>query len=112
VESNQQVRLVNQTGPWIFAVVAIVALASLVIVSSLFGGRFSPGYPPFFFFGWWWILIPLFFGFFFFIRGYWWWNLGGHRSFDPALETLRERFARGEITRQQYDQMRKDLEVR
>lgn len=28
---------------------------------------------------------------------------------DQALETLRQRYAGGEITKEQYDQMRKDL---
>lgn len=33
---------------------------------------------------------------------------GGDR--DPALQILRERFARGEITREQFDEMRQALE--
>ncbi|HZW54905.1 MAG TPA: SHOCT domain-containing protein [Nitrososphaerales archaeon] len=110
---SQQFRRMRQTDALVFAAV-IIAIASLVVIFALFG-RFSlVGYPPFFFFfGWWWILIPLFFFGFFLLRWWWgwgyWWNSGRYYN-DPALETLRERFARGEITKEQYEQMRKDLE--
>ena len=33
---------------------------------------------------------------------------GGHRA-DDAMEILRQRYARGEITREQFEQMKKDL---
>ncbi len=62
----------------------------------------------------WFIFIPVLFLIFFAVRwyfwgGWWWgrrWYYGGY---DPALETLRQRYARGEITKEQYEQMRKDL---
>ena len=41
---------------------------------------------------------------------YWdggWPNDGQHT--DPALETLRERFAKGELTREEYEDQRKTL---
>src|SRR5487761_912171 len=109
MESNQEFSGMKRTAGFIFASV-IIAVGTLIVLSFLFG-RFSPvAYPPFFFFGWW-IFIPLFFFGFFFFR---WWGWGYRwypRSYyyDPALETLRERFARGEITKEQYDQMRRDL---
>ncbi len=112
MESNQDFRRMRRTVRWIFASV-IIAVGTLIVLSLLFG-RFSPaGYPPFFFFGWW-IFIPLFFFGFFFFRWWGWvsWWYSGRRhynDYDPALETLRERFARGEITKEQYDQMRRDL---
>ena len=72
---------------------------------------------PFLGFGW--IFIPLFFIFAFFafrwfLWGGWRWRGGGWhgRYYDPALETLRERFARSEITKERFDSMVKDLEER
>lgn len=37
-------------------------------------------------------------------------RLGGTGRTDRALEILRERFAKGEITKQEFDEMRKALE--
>lgn len=34
----------------------------------------------------------------------------GHEHGDSALEILRQRYARGEITKDDFDRMRKDLE--
>ncbi|MGI0080064.1 MAG: SHOCT domain-containing protein [Nitrososphaerales archaeon] len=110
MQSDKQFRHVRRVTGFVFAAV-VLAVASLIVISIVFG-RLSPPYPPFFFFGWW-IFIPLlFFGFFFFFRfwwgwGYWWYP---RRDYDPALEMLRERFARGEITKEQYEQMKRDLE--
>ena len=110
MESEQEFRRIRQVALGIF-IPAVVAIGSLVVLSFLYGRPFPLGYTPFFF-GWW-IFIPLFFfGFFFFSRGWWGWGWWGQGSYyqDPALETLRQRFARGEITKEQYEQMRKDLE--
>jgi putative membrane protein len=74
-------------------------------------GATYPWYP----FGWWFIFIPAFFLIFFAVRWYfwggWWWGRGGwyYGGYDPALETLRRRYAKGEITKEQYDQMRREL---
>jgi putative membrane protein len=35
---------------------------------------------------------------------------GGPQSHTPPLDTLKRRYAAGEITRDQYEQMRKDIE--
>jgi len=43
-------------------------------------------------------------------RGSWHRPDGGRWGFDPALEIARSRYARGEITREQYDALRRDLE--
>jgi uncharacterized membrane protein len=109
MESNRQL---GRLGVWIFAVM-IIAFASLLVISALYGRFSTTDYPSFFFFGWW-IFIPLFFfGIFFFFRWWGWgyWSNPG-RYHDPALETLRERFARGEITKEQYERIRENLEER
>lgn len=36
-------------------------------------------------------------------------NVGARR--DPAFETLRERYARGEITREEYERLRSEIEA-
>lgn len=38
-------------------------------------------------------------------------NLGSGAHHDTALETLQERYTRGEIARGAYDQMRRELET-
>ena len=41
----------------------------------------------------------------------WWPRLAGPRPGDEsALEILRKRYARGEISREEFDEMRRDLE--
>jgi putative membrane protein len=75
------------------------------------------GYPSF---GWW-FFFP--FGFFFFVivvffvsrLVFWpWWGGGWRRrywyGYGDAHEILRQRYARGEITKEQFDQMTRDLE--
>lgn len=63
----------------------------------------------------WFFIIPVFFLVFFAFRwffwGGWWWGRGSRYGwgYDPALEILRERFARGEVTKEQYEQMKEDL---
>lgn len=61
------------------------------------------------------IFIPVvflfFFGFRWFFWGCWGWGRYGQYHGDPALVTLRERYAKCEITKEQLDQMTKDLEL-
>ena len=66
-------------------------------------------------------LFPFFWLLFFLFRPWrWWgpWGWGGYRNGpygygraarDPAVDALRERYARGELTKEQFDQMMKDL---
>ena len=68
------------------------------------------GFFPFGFFGFFWI-----FAVFWFIRwAFWpWRGYGPRRSWrygDQAYYILRERYARGEITKEQFDQMTRDLQ--
>ena len=96
-------------------------LIAILVGFWLYTGAWSappPGtaYPRFWWFPFgWFIFIPIFFLIFFAVRWYiwggWWWGRGWHYGgYDPALETLRQRYARGEINKEQYDQMRGDLE--
>ena len=93
-----------------------------MIAISLYWLTFTPlSYrPPYY--GWWFggfpffpwfLLIPLFFVIFFGLRWFFCLPLGrnwypGYR--DHAMDTLRQRFAKREITKQQFEQMRDDLE--
>ena len=109
---------------WILVPVLIVValIATLIGTSLYFQSVFPSSYfgPPFF--GWWfggpffgWIIfIPLVFLAFFAFRLFFWrsWGCGwpSRQYYDPALETLRQRYARGEITKEQFEQLTKDLE--
>jgi uncharacterized membrane protein len=92
-----------------------VLIAVLVGTSAYFKGGAPAqayGWWPWAPFGWF-FLIPLFFVAFFSLRFFWWGWWGGrgwyHRE-DMAMEVLRERFARGELTKGQFEQMQKDLQ--
>jgi putative membrane protein len=101
--------------PLVFA----AALVAVLVGSWLYFGAPGPAYagpwPVWWFpFGWF-LFIPVIFLVIFSIRWFFWggWGWGwGWRGgyYDPALETLRERFARGEITKDQFEQMRRDLQ--
>ena len=60
--------------------------------------------------GWWWIV-----GFMILILVVIWImianqrNRAGHRENRSALDILKDRYARGEIDREQYEEMKKDL---
>ena len=99
----------------------IVAIVSFFAVIALRGYPSEPmmtynGYPVF---GWWFFFpFGIFFIFFilFFVSRLVFWPLGwGWRrrywyGYGNANEILRRRYARGEITKEQFDQMTKDLE--
>jgi putative membrane protein len=102
---------------WYFLPAIIVGMVALaVVLSAAFYGASGPWFGWWFPFGWF-IFIPVFFVGFFLIRwlfwGGWWWGRGHYYGwgYDPALEILRERFARGEISREQFDQLRKELQT-
>ena len=111
---------------WVGWVVFALVLVALI---GFFGaiaarGYFGPmvtysGYP---FFGWFFFPIGFifFFIFIFFVfrlvfwgLGGWGWRRGYYRygyGYGDAREILRQRYARGEITKDQFDQMMRDLE--
>ena len=108
---------------WAFAALGViivligVALFSGLILLPRFVAPTGYYYPFFFPFGFLWI----FFGFFLIfglIRFLFWpWRWGGygrrHRygyGYDEPYRILRERYAKGEITKEQFDQMTRDLD--
>ncbi len=105
---------------------AFFALGIVLVVAgmALFAGfLFHPGYVPvttyyypfFLPFGWIWILFGIFviFGLTRFAFRPWRWGGYSRRywtRYDEPYRILRERYARGEITKEQFDQMMRDLD--
>lgn len=106
---------------WVVAAVAVIAV--VLFIGALAAHYYYPpgmpysGYPGY---GWFWF-FP--FGFFFFLIflffifrvAFWGWGGWGWRrrywyGYGDAHEILRQRYARGEITKEQFDQMMRDLE--
>lgn len=109
-------------------VVALLAVAIIAFVGSFFmQGYYGPmmnygGYP---YYGWFFwpfgFIIPLIF-IFFLVRVVFWgfggwgwrrryWNGSGYGyGYGDAREILRQRYARGEITKDQFNQMMRDLD--
>ena len=108
---------------WIFGALAILLLVGVFVVPSYYGFMAGPNgyYPrPYFFpFG----FLVFFFVIFFVARGLFWgwgwgwwggysrgyWRHGGYYS--EAEEILKQRYAKGEITKDQFDQMMRDLQA-
>ncbi|MDG6904313.1 MAG: hypothetical protein JRN20_00850 [Nitrososphaerota archaeon] len=109
----------------LFPLIGVVAITAIFTGLVVYFGVSNASYngPPYFgwfgwpFFGFGWIFIPIvFFLIFFGFRWYFWgsfeWRRGwGYcgRYYDPAIEALRERYARGEIKKEQFDEMTKKL---
>jgi putative membrane protein len=99
----------------IIIVVVWFALSFFFFVTRPIQGFYYPFYHPFFFpFG---LLFGLFFIFIVFgaLRWvFWGWGGGYRRRYwrygDQSYYILRERYARGEITKEQYEQMMQDLQ--
>ncbi len=101
---------------FLLVVIGISIVASLILF-ALRGAGTGAGFFPFFPFGFGWIFFLLFFLFFWGMRwwggwGWGWYGRGGRywRYGDDAHAILRTRYARGEITKDQFDQMMRDLE--
>ncbi len=104
--------------PWILIpVVAVAAFVTFGIVGLLTYGATGP-WPWWGFFPWFpFVGIGIFFGFLFLFSlfrwgaGPWGWGYGWDRGGrDDSRAILRERYARGELTREQFDDMRRDLD--
>lgn len=100
---------------WLFA--GIFALLVVCLLAGLFFsyGRFEPSYYgwPFFPFGFLLFVVGIFFVF---RLAFWGWGAGrgyyrGSCDYNgaDALEILGRRYAQGEITKEQYEQMKSDL---
>ncbi len=108
---------------WVIGALLVVAVAALIITAATRVyyplSTVTPyyGYP---FFGWFFFPFGFFFIFFliFFVSRLifwpWGWGWGGRRrywyGYGDAHEILRQRYAKGEITKDQFDQMNRDLE--
>jgi uncharacterized membrane protein len=116
----------HRVHPFAWAVLGVVVI-SVVVFFALIAIRGYPtmpmsasGYPGY---GWW-FFFP--FGIFFFLIFlffvgrliFWPWGGGWRRryyygyGYGDAREIIRQRYARGEITKDQFDQMMRDLEQR
>ncbi len=93
-----------------------VLIGAAIVVSILFRAFVAPGpyYPGFFFFPFGLLfLFLLFFGFRWFFRP-WGWGWGYRPGYwgqgQDAVEILKQRYARGELTRDQFEQMMRDVQ--
>ncbi|MDA4117416.1 MAG: SHOCT domain-containing protein [Thaumarchaeota archaeon] len=111
----------NRGIPWLYAAIAVGGIVAILAIGIIWTSFVRPvGYPgqpfyPWFPFGsfWIWPLFGLFFIFFaakWFLWGGWGWRSGYWYYGEAAGSILSERYARGEITKEQFEQMRKDLE--
>jgi putative membrane protein len=105
---------------WLLApIIAVLIAVSIGVAFYYHGLPQTTTYP---YFGWWFpfpwffFFIPVFFIVFLGLRwvfwGGWWWGGGWYNRqyYDPAIEILKERFAKGELTKEQFEQMTRDLE--
>ncbi|MDA4136950.1 MAG: SHOCT domain-containing protein [Thaumarchaeota archaeon] len=107
---------------WVFAGILILVLLGIFAASLAFTGWLSyVGSGPyfgrgffFFPFGFFFVILVVFFAFRLLFWG--WgghWNRGYYRTGyggGSALEILNQRYARGEITKDQYEQMKRDIQ--
>lgn len=105
----------------------VLAVIVVVVVLSAFTGVFGSSSAPHPLFGFWGGFLLLFLILwiaFFAVRVVWWTSRARGRAYgrgpgagpgmyrDPARMIARQRYARGEISREQYDQIMTDLERR
>jgi putative membrane protein len=108
---------------WLWAIVVLLGILSLaalfwadvshysmVPMRSFYYAYFFPLF-PFSFLGFFLILLLIFAAFGWLFWGWGWWH-DGHRGryWDEAHHILRLRYAKGEITKEQYEQMLRDLD--
>jgi len=96
----------------------LLLIGVAIIVGAVLRAVIAPtsGFRGFFFFP---FGFVFFLFFLFFIFGWFrWWGWGGWRGYpmtwgyhDSAAEILRRRYAHGEISKDQFDQMMRDIEL-
>jgi uncharacterized membrane protein len=103
---------------WIVGALVVLLLVGLFVVPAFYGLPARPYAYPFFFFP---FGFLIFFVIFFVVRGlFWGWGWGwrggysrgywrGQGYYGDATEILRQRYARGEINKDQFEQMMRDL---
>lgn len=94
-----------------------MAVVAIVIAVAARPYYMSPSMP---YNGGWWFFFPFGFFFIFFIvfaigrllfwPWGWGWRRGYWHDYGDSKEILRRRYARGEVTKDQFDQMMRDLE--
>ena len=94
---------------WLVILALFVAVVSVAFASTLYGlfvGQYPlrAGYFPFLGLGW--LFVMVLFAVFAVRLGSRPWR---YRRFDPAMHLLRARYARGEISKDQFMQMAQDL---
>jgi uncharacterized membrane protein len=99
---------------WVIGGLVILLLAGLFLVPLLYGLPTRPyAYPfPFFFFPFGFLIF--FFAIFFVVRVLFWgfgWGWRGQGYYGDATEILKQRYARGDISKDQFDQMMRDLKA-
>ncbi len=102
-----------------FGILALFVLVGVSIATYLYYMATSQTIPtgtfrPFFPFGWLWGFFFIFIAFWFVRWIFWPWRWHYPRRYwrygDEAYYILRERYARGEITKEQFEQMMRDLQ--
>ncbi len=113
----------RETRHWIalgFLAIFAVLVASMIYFMFTYGPTFMPAGGYYFFpFGFFWVFFIFFIQFgllrFAFWGPRWWGGYYRHYAYGPygrqneAYHILRERYARGEITKDQYEAMMRDL---
>ena len=106
---------------WVLGIVLAVLVIGFLVSLVYFGGMYMMGTNPYYyprpFFGFLFFpfgLIAFFFLVFVVFRLAFWPGRRGYHgrwgSWNDADEILRRRYARGEITKEQFEQMRRDLD--
>ena len=103
---------------WILFVIVLLIVVPILVSAVFYGLRplgrgYFPflGYYPFFFpFGWVFGFLILFMLFRWIFWPWGWGHRGRYRGYRDEYHILRVRYARGEITKEQFDQMTRDLQ--